>query len=650
MRSIRERVARCGDGTPDCGTFASIDLDIEGLRVRDAWRDAGPARIRAAEILAHPGPDGFVVHVLDLDVHRRPTEDRDASPEATPDAAERRPPASPRIDTGGVPVTVTTTGRVRWAAGPAKVELLDPSLRVDASGVPTIAGRASASASALGETLGIEATLAAATPREHWRAWSVDGEVSVDGGPALPATGTLSRDAVGITLRDPSGHTLRVDADPARRQIVARGDGFALANLGPALQRLAARLGVQTEVAEVGGELEVDLSDGVRVSLADAWVSGLVVEHEALSRAAVRPHTLGASGDVHVSPAGDVHGSLWLSHRDLSGHVELAGAGDRVSLRAELPRTPCQQLVDGLPIGFADVLRGARLQGELAGVFELELSRRDLAQTRALDPTPIPLAQPPGTMRIEWPFLQQCQVDADPPAVDFAGLRGPYRHRFVDGSGRGRARVMAPGGEGYTPLPSVRMVAAAFIALEDSRFYKHDGFDREQMEVALWHNIVVGRVSRGASTISQQTARNLWLGIDRSLGRKVAEAFLTSRLEQEVDKARILELYVNVVELGPGVHGVKEAARFHFDRPASSLTAAQAVHLAMLAPAPAVYSERFAAGEVDDAWRAEIRRHLRRMRAFGFISAQQLRSSLYGPLGLVDRTVHRTEEERERSG
>jgi membrane peptidoglycan carboxypeptidase len=204
---------------------------------------------------------------------------------------------------------------------------------------------------------------------------------------------------------------------------------------------------------------------------------------------------------------------------------------------------------------------------------------------------------------------------------------------FVAG-GRRHDRVLAPGAPGFVPLVRAPRIAAAFVALEDMRFRSHDGFDRDQIERAFWHNLVAGKVRRGASTISQQTARNLWLGVDRSLARKLQEAWLTARLEATVEKDRILELYMNLIELGPGVFGIDDGARHHFGLAPRELDVLQALHLASLAPAPRTLSKRFASGQVDDAWLTELREHARRMHRNGMISEDELMVALRSDLRL----------------
>ena len=129
----------------------------------------------------------------------------------------------------------------------------------------------------------------------------------------------------------------------------------------------------------------------------------------------------------------------------------------------------------------------------------------------------------------------------------------------------------------------------AVIAAEDARFLDHDGFDWEMIQKALERNERQGRVVAGASTISQQLAKNLFLSGERSWLRKGQEAIITWMLESTLSKRRILELYLNVAEWGDGVFGAQAAARTHFGVPASALTPEQAAWLAVVLPSPRRY-------------------------------------------------------------
>lgn len=132
---------------------------------------------------------------------------------------------------------------------------------------------------------------------------------------------------------------------------------------------------------------------------------------------------------------------------------------------------------------------------------------------------------------------------------------------------------------------SKHAVAAVLIS-EDASFYVHEGVDSAEMRNALEEAWKKGRLGRGASTISQQLAKNLWLSTDRSLLRKAKELVLTRRLEDALTKKRILTLYLNVVEWGQGVYGIEAGAREHFGVSASQLTVAQGAILAAMLPAP----------------------------------------------------------------
>ncbi len=131
---------------------------------------------------------------------------------------------------------------------------------------------------------------------------------------------------------------------------------------------------------------------------------------------------------------------------------------------------------------------------------------------------------------------------------------------------------------------SPRLVQAA-IAAEDMRFYEHNGFDWEAIEKARLHNSK-GRKIRGASTISQQTAKNVFLWPARSWVRKGIEVWFTALIELFWPKRRIMEVYLNVVEFGDGVYGAEAAARKYFRKPASKLSASEAALMVAVLPNP----------------------------------------------------------------
>ena len=149
------------------------------------------------------------------------------------------------------------------------------------------------------------------------------------------------------------------------------------------------------------------------------------------------------------------------------------------------------------------------------------------------------------------------------------------------------------GGRYAPPVDLARLpayVPAAFVAIEDRRFYSHPGFDAMGMARALVADIGEGRAAQGASTITQQLARNLFLTSDRTVERKGEELIYAVELEQKYSKQQILGLYLSRVYFGAGAYGIEAAAERYFDKPASRLTIREAAMLAALMKSPTDYS------------------------------------------------------------
>jgi monofunctional glycosyltransferase len=135
----------------------------------------------------------------------------------------------------------------------------------------------------------------------------------------------------------------------------------------------------------------------------------------------------------------------------------------------------------------------------------------------------------------------------------------------------------------WTPVPLERMAPSlplAVLVAEDDRFFSHRGFATEEIRKALRKAVDEREAPRGASTITQQLAKNLWLSPSRNPLRKAKETLLTMQLERCLTKQRILELYLNVCELGPGIYGAEAASQAWFGKPASALTSDESAQLA----------------------------------------------------------------------
>ena len=166
------------------------------------------------------------------------------------------------------------------------------------------------------------------------------------------------------------------------------------------------------------------------------------------------------------------------------------------------------------------------------------------------------------------------------PDVTFLALENPKVTALM--TERSGARQLS-----WMPLAELsQQLPQAVLMGEDAGFYIHSGFDTHEMKEAFKRNWEEGRTVRGASTITQQLAKNLFLSTERSYTRKLKEAVLTYRLEKALSKERILEIYLNVIEWGDGVYGAEAASRDVFGKSASRLSAVEAATLAAMIPSP----------------------------------------------------------------
>jgi monofunctional biosynthetic peptidoglycan transglycosylase len=174
-----------------------------------------------------------------------------------------------------------------------------------------------------------------------------------------------------------------------------------------------------------------------------------------------------------------------------------------------------------------------------------------------------------------------------PPVSDLADRKFSTTIQARDWQGKYHPFVVGPKNRNWTP--SGRIPAEmkwAVILAEDANFYKHEGFDVKAIKNAIKYDLEKKSLKRGASTITQQTAKNLFLSRERTITRKLKEIYLAYRMEQELTKGRIIELYLNVVELGPMVYGIGHGAQYYFNKPASAMTPRECAFLAAMLPGP----------------------------------------------------------------
>ena len=192
--------------------------------------------------------------------------------------------------------------------------------------------------------------------------------------------------------------------------------------------------------------------------------------------------------------------------------------------------------------------------------------------------------EPPRPRRASWLVrgLALAVVLSVAPVAIYRGINPPLTPlMLIRKLGDGEPIRMA-----WVPLPRISpALVHAVVASEDEKFCRHHGFDWVQVNEA-WRSFEKGHRMRGASTISQQTAKNVFLWPGRSLIRKGIEAYLTVLIELFWSKPRIMEVYLNVIEWGHGIYGAEAAARSYFGKPAAALSQQEAALLAAVLPNP----------------------------------------------------------------
>lgn len=188
---------------------------------------------------------------------------------------------------------------------------------------------------------------------------------------------------------------------------------------------------------------------------------------------------------------------------------------------------------------------------------------------------------------------------------------------------------LCPGSKDYVPLSRISpFLQRAVVMSEDASFWNHNGFDWGELEKSLQLNWEKGAYRRGGSTITQQLAKNLYLTKDKTITRKGLEALITVRLEEVLTKKEILERYLNVVEFGKDIYGIKAAAKNYFGKSPADLDAVESAFIAMLLPNPAKYSSSHQKKNLTAFGRQRVQRILGDMVRTGKMSQEEYQAAI----------------------
>jgi Transglycosylase len=289
-----------------------------------------------------------------------------------------------------------------------------------------------------------------------------------------------------------------------------------------------------------------------------------------------------------------------------------SGEGHRVRADFEVPLTACQSMLEAAPKALVPHLVGMRMAGSFA------LKGHARFDTARID----------NDYDVGWDLANTCRIAEAPSGVDVARFKKPFRRWIFSPAGERVEVESGPGTSGWVPFGAISpFMQTAVLTTEDSSFRRHGGFDMEAIRNSIRENLRKGRFVRGASTLSMQLAKNLYLDRGKTVSRKLQEVVLTTYLEQELTKDQILELYLNVVEFGPMIYGIGPAARYYFSTSATDLSLAQALYISSILPNPK--QQHFAVGgEVSPGWMNFLRKLMQTAHKRDWITDEELEEGL----------------------
>jgi len=346
-------------------------------------------------------------------------------------------------------------------------------------------------------------------------------------------------------------------------------------------------------------------------------VRGLALSEPRIARQTVRD----VDGTVLVRGVLDTRGSLRVDDLELAlGALRLLGRGTAeqvdgdlvASLAVELPSAPCETLLRSIPSALVPTLDGAEMTGSFGATGRIAFNSRDLDE-----------------LVLNWDVADRCTMTTVPEALAKERFAQPFEHTIYEPDGTLEQETTGPTSDNWTELERVSpFMQVAVLTTEDGAFYRHHGFNRAAMRNALVADLKAGHFIRGASTITMQLAKNLFLSRDKTLSRKLEEVILADYLEASFTKREMMELYLNVIEFGPSLYGITHAAAAYFGRTPAELNLAESLLLASMLPSPLRYAKLAEKPQLSESWMKRLHELMSLAARNGLISPTELAEGL----------------------
>lgn len=429
---------------------------------------------------------------------------------------------------------------------------------------------------------------------------------------------------------DPSTAQGAIDLDAAR---------FTLDRLRPILERSAV---VDYDRASVDARLHVELAGAVAKFAGGFHLQDFTVDHPMLAEKPVHGLEVGGEIDGQFDRASRV---LTLARADLSarglpfhldGWAALPGGLDAdgarraaaaFDVRFTIPPKPCQEVLDAIPPELVPYLQGFKLTGTFDTDLRVAVDYKDLQ----------------ATVLTGHVGLLKCRGKKAP--EDVRRLATQFEHYVEVERGNWISFVVGPDNPDFVPITDVSPnLIKSLMTTEDSSFYHHRGFITREFRSALVKNLEAGYFKYGASSITMQLVKNVLLYREKTLSRKLQELFLTWYIETFLEKDRILEIYVNVIEYGPGLYGIGPAAEHYFGKHPRDLNPVEAAFFSSILPSPKARYDQYCKGTLRKWTESKIQRILALMLKRQRLTQEEYDLAIATPLVFV-RNPDETEDE-----
>lgn len=269
----------------------------------------------------------------------------------------------------------------------------------------------------------------------------------------------------------------------------------------------------------------------------------------------------------------DSSSSAKLNKITLRPFVKYSTEKDTIyTLKIGVPKMKAQDFVNSLPTGLFAHFEGMQVQGAFDYQLDFEFNKNN-----------------PEALIFESKLNKENLKILKYGEADLSKLNGEFVYNAIENGRKQRSVLVGAGNPYFTPLEEISpYLQKAVLTFEDPQFYNHSGFSTDAFKQSIAKNIKTKKFTRGASTISMQLVKNVFLTREKTLSRKLEEILLVYLLENNrlVPKARMLEVYLNVIEWGPNVYGIGESAQFYFEKTPRELTLNESLFLASIVPSP----------------------------------------------------------------